>query len=132
MTVLIILILLIIFWPYIWRWLRPYVIRWMQHKTEDYVRRSMGMPPRDKKRSNESSETGRQQQTRASRRDSSRRRWYHSGSVIPKEYAEDVDFSEVRSYSEERAFLKGDGEIKYKQESQVSDAEVIEIKKDKS
>lgn len=132
MTVLIILILLIIFWPRIWRWLRPHVIHWMQHKTEDYVRRSMGMPPRDKKRSSGSSETGRQQQTRSRRRNSSSRHRYHSGSVIPKEYAEDVDFSEVRSYSEERKFSKGDGEIKYRQESQVSDAEVIEIKKNKS
>ena len=89
------------------------------------MRRAYGMPPRDKERKSE-------------RRQSStpppygRRRTYRSNEpLIPKEYAEDVAFTEVHSYSEETEIgPKGDSTA-VRTESQVSDAEIIEIRKEK-
>lgn len=130
MTALIIIIILIFGWPYIWRWLRPYFYRWMQRRTEDYVRRAMGMPPRDKS-GNRQGRTG--NVYGGHERADARRRGSHSREadpVIPKEYAEDVEFTEVRSFSEEEK-IGGDTTVRFTQESQVSDAEIIEIKKDR-
>lgn len=127
MTVLIILILLIIFWPYIWRWLSRFVMRWMQHKTEDYIRRSMGMPPHDKQ-NKRNAQTGGQQRHSQGNSNYSRSRRYSSGPIIPKEYAEDVDFNEIHSYSEESNTSNTTEKVRFQQESQVSDAEIIEIK----
>lgn len=130
MTGLLVLILLIFGVPYLWRLLRPYFFRWMQRRTENYFRSAMGMPPRDRSRtsSRQSSSYGRSQY----RGDSSRRsRRQSSGPVIPKEYAEDVEFTEIRSYSEESVIAGDGGKVRYSSESQVSDAEILEIKKDK-
>lgn len=132
MTGLIILILLIVGVPYVWRWLKPYIARWVQHKTEDYVRKSMGMPPRDR---NQGSKRGNESRQQRSRDTYGNRGWqrgqYSDSPLIPKEYAEDVDFTEVRSYSEETDIASGGENVRFRQESQVSDAEIIEIRKDK-
>lgn len=126
---LIIIILLIFGIPYIWRWLRPYFLRWMQRRAENYFRKAMGVPPRDKSRSDR--ENYRQSTNSSSGyRRYSRQRQANNGPVIPKEYAEDVEFTEVRSYSKEHTIADGET-VAYKRESQVSDAEIIEIKKDK-
>lgn len=132
MTALIIIIILIFAWPYIWRWLQPYFYRWMQHRAEDYVRKSMGMPPRDrggsKARTRTSGSSGFKSSSQSYR---GSRHSYDEGSIIPKEYAEDVEFTEIRSYSSDSSSIASDGDtVRYREESQVSDAEIIEIKKD--
>lgn len=129
MTGLIIIILLIFGIPYIWRLLRPYFLRWMQRRAENYFRKAMGMPPRGKNQTNRENYRQSTNSSSGYHRYSSRRKT-DSESVIPKEYAEDVEFTEVRSYSEEHTIADG-GTVAYKSESQVSDAEIIEIKKDK-
>lgn len=106
----------------------------MQRRTEDYVRSAMGMPPRDKKKgktggrqsysSNGSYSTGSQSER-------NRRHGYPSGPLIPKEYAVDVEYTEIRSYSSEETIASDGHTVSYKIESQVSDAEIIEIRKDR-
>lgn len=86
------------------------------------------MPPRDKGNSRRQSHTaGSRKTTGGSRRRGQR---VKEEPVIPKEYAEDVEFTEVRSYSEEEK-IGGESSIRYAHESQVSDAEIIEIKKER-
>lgn len=129
MTTLLVLIILIFGAPYIWRLIRPYFYRWMQRRTEDYIRKAMGMPPHG----GQKKDTGRS--GKSSRQSSSYGRSYRRGkgvyaeSVIPKEYAEDVEFTEIKTFSDQQT-IADDGEIIYRSESQVSDAEIIEIRKD--
>lgn len=135
MSGLLILILIFIGFPIIWRWMKPYLFRWAQHRTEDYVRRQMGMPPRDKNKSSRSG-GGRQSYSSSgfSNSGSGNRRhggYYSSGPIIPKEYAVDVEYTEIRSYSSEETIASDRRGIRYTVESQVSDAEIIEIRKDR-
>ncbi len=127
MSGLIILVLIFIGLPYILRWLKPYFYRWMQHRTEDYVRRAMGMPPRDK------SGSGRARSNRSSfySRNQRRQPTHTSGPLIPKEYAVDVEYTEIHSYSSEEVIASDGKAVRYSVESQVSDAEIIEIRKDR-
>lgn len=134
MTGFVILILLVVVLPYVYRWLRPYIYRWMQRRAENYMRRAMGMPPRGK----EGRSQDRPRQERGETRGRSRgarpgygRSAYASADepLIPKEYAEDVTFTEIHSYSEETVIGGEGGHVDVKVESQVSDAEIIEIKK---
>ena len=135
MSGLLILILIFIGVPILWRWLKPYFFRWMQRRTEDYVRNAMGMPPRDKKKN--SSSEGRRQSYSSSgfygAGSGYRRRsgYYSSGPIIPKEYAVDVEYTEIRSYSSDETVASDGKNVRYKVESQVSDAEIIEIRKDR-
>lgn len=126
MSGLLILILLFIGLPYIVRWLKPYFYRWMQRRTEDYMRRAMGMPPRDRSQS-------RRSQSKGSRGSSSYYGNHHqsSGPLIPKEYAVDVEYTETHSYSSDEAIASDGKKVRYAVESQVTDAEIIEIRKDK-
>ena len=138
MSGLLILILIFIGVPLLWRWLKPYFYRWAQHRTEDYIRQQMGMPPRD--RSGQRSGFS-QQHKRSDSRDSSssnygygsgyRQRSYSHGPLIPKEYAVDVEYTEIRSYSSEHTIAADGDKVRYKVESQVSDAEIIEIRRDR-
>lgn len=122
MTGLIVILLLVFGFPYIWRILKPYLIRWAQRRAQSYMRKAMGMPPH-----------GRQTRTEE---EYFRRRRYYSGRgrrgvspIIPKEYAEDVEFTEIHTYAAS-ASADTRQKMRFSYESQVSDAEIIEIKKD--
>lgn len=145
MSGLLILILIFIGVPLLWRWLKPYFFRWAQHRTEDYIRSQMGMPPRDK---NKSCTRQNQQRYSSSEGYSSggyssggyssdpygygrRGRGYSSGPLIPKEYAVDVEYTEIRSYSSDETIASDGHDVRYTVESQVSDAEIIEIRKER-
>lgn len=129
MSGLLILILLFIGFPYLVRWLKPYFYRWMQRRTEDYVRKAMGMPPRDKSKSRSRQSYSSSGQSSSSYGQHGDRR-HSSGPLIPKEYAVDVDYTEIRSYSSEEVIASDGNNVCYTVESQVSDAEIIEIRKD--
>ena len=129
MSGLIILILIFIGLPLLWRWLKPHFFRWAQHRTEDYVRKSMGMPPRDKSRSRRSNSYNSSSSSSSSHR--RKRPHYHSGPIIPKEYAVDVEYTEIKSYSSEKVIASDGKSVRYSVESQVSDAEILEIRKDR-
>lgn len=120
MTALLVIILLIFGLPYLWRLLSPLLMRWAQRRAQSYFRRAMGMPPEDDRGSRRSS---------AGDRDRYGSRPVRREPVIPKEYAEDVEFTESRTYSE--TTIADEGRVSYVSESQVSDAEIIEIKQDK-
>ena len=129
------MILIFIGVPLLWRWLKPYFFRWAQHRTEDYVRQQMGMPPRDRSKSNRDSRrqsyssAGSYSSGGSGNRRSSRGGW--TGPLIPKEYAVDVEYTEIRSYSSDETIASDGKTVKYKVESQVSDAEIIEIRRDR-
>ena len=134
MSGLLILILIFIGVPLLWRQLKPYFFRWAQRRTEDYVRRQMGMPPRDRQKSR-SQQRQSYSYSGAYSSDSygGRRhtRGHASGPLIPKEYAVDVEYTEIRSYSSEQSIASDGRQVRYTVESQVSDAEIIEIKRDR-
>ena len=129
MTGLLILIILIFGLPYLWRAIRPYFFRWAQRHAENYFRSAMGMPPRDKRQSRTRQSGSNDGKSSYSAKASRRRHGSHGESVIPKEYAEDVEFTEIKTYSEQQV-IGDDAGIRYSDESQVSDAEIIEIRED--
>lgn len=126
---LIIILLFIIFRPYIYEWFRGFMAR----RAEDMVRRMAGMPSRK-----EEQRRRRQQQKEASRQQASRRhgsrgqyggRASDDGLNSMREYAEDVEFTEIKEYSE-TTILEEDskGSSRIYHESQVSDVEFTETK----
>lgn len=125
LTLLIICIVLFLLWPTIKKWLARYMV----HKTEDFIRSATGMPPRDKKR-RERASSGSTSYGREGRQSGSRRgRRSSKEPIIPREYAEDVEFVESVEYSEttiREDYSDGSGRVYT--ESQVSDVEYVEIK----
>lgn len=119
-TALIILIVIAAFFPLVMRWLQ----RFMQRRAEDILRRAVGMPPRDKNRRNSRSKST-----------YSRKRQSHSSSdepIIPREYAEDVEFTETKDFSSGAKLHDGTDirkETEVNQEKQISDVEWEEIRK---
>ncbi len=135
MSGLLILILIVIGIPLLWKWLKPYFFRWMQRRTEDYVRQAMGMPPRDKKKQSRSNARSQAYSSSGAYNSGSgysrRSKYYSSGPLIPKEYAVDVEYTEIRSYSSDETIASDGKTVRYAVESQVSDAEIIEIRKER-
>ncbi len=131
MSGLLILILIFIGIPMLWRWLKPYFYRWMQRRTEDYVRRAMGMPPRDKKKSGSGNRSQAYSSSGSYGSRGNDRRRNSSGPLIPKEYAVDVEYTEIHLYSSEETIAFDGKSVRYSVESQVSDAEIIEIRKER-
>lgn len=109
----------IFFWPQISAWLQRAAIR----KAEKMFREAAGMPPRSKEKSSNRQHA----QKQGFRTSHQRYRSDYSPHIIPPEYAEDVEFTEIRTYSED-VFRKKGEEIRVKQENQVSDAEWEEVK----
>lgn len=126
-----ILILVILFlwivWPYIARWLK----RKAMERAEDYMRASMGLPPRNKKtrKDNSKQQTGYQEYSQQEKFRNSRRYSNTNEPLIPKEYAEDVEFVETRDYSQTDSQKQDKKERINYHESQVSDVEFVEVKK---
>lgn len=108
-----ILILVVLFfwlcWPYLARWIRRMAMR----KAESYIRKKMGMPPPPRGGKKQKQETP--------------RRRPHAP-IIPKEYAEDAEFTEIIEYTSYEARIHTRVSTEEYHESQVSDAEWIEIK----
>lgn len=130
-TLLIILIIIFAVLPLLRRWLTPWLQRFAARKTEDFIRRQMGMPPRDKKAERKAQNEARKAQNARRSSQGSRRHTQPSDEpIIPKEYAEDVEFVEIKEFeSTEVAAESADGKQKtVYRESQVSDAEWVEIK----
>ncbi|MCH5225650.1 MAG: hypothetical protein J1D77_06595 [Muribaculaceae bacterium] len=129
MTGLGILILVVLFiwivWPYIARWLKRKAIE----RAEDYMRAQMGMPPRDKKSRRKSQEDETFSREGRQRRNPFGQDRYGAEPLIPKEYAEDVEFVETKDYSETELREKRAHTETYYHESQISDAEWTEVKK---
>lgn len=117
-----------------------WVGRFMANRAEDYLRKATGMPPRPGSREAKRQEKARAADSgeprRRSQRDSRNRRGQYyrtdSGPIIPKEYAEDVEFTETIDYSE--TTIAGEDTRRSAtsyHESQVSDVEWEEVKTSK-
>lgn len=125
---LIILLVIWLCWPAISRWLQ----RMMLRRTEDIIRRMTGMPPRkeeERSRRNRQKESGPDARARRGRGDS--RQSGHmdeSAHQAMRSYAEDVEFTEVREFSQTTISENETSGEGYRYESQVSDAEFTEIK----
>lgn len=132
LTFLILLIIFFLCLPLIRRWFAGF----MRRRAEDFLRRQMGMPPRPGSRE----ERRRQREDNGDRtyanQHRSRYRHQSSGPIIPREYAEDVEFVEYKDYSGTTVVSgtpdPSDGKRgrkeTFKVESQVSDVEWEEIK----
>ncbi len=135
-TVILILIIIFIVWPlarYAWqRWVQPWLIRRASRKMEDYIRAAAGMPPREKESRGKKHHS--RQPAGSSRQPGGNTDW--EGPLIPKEYAVDVEFTEIREYSsvieitgeESSRHHRKRSASKVTVESQVSDVEYVEIK----
>lgn len=126
---LLILILIFILWPL----MREPASRWfsgfMARRTEDMMRRMMGMPSRkEEKRQNKK----RKERTSASQkktgRNSGKASKPHPAEMM-KSVAEDVVFTEIKEF-ESRTIIESDGEnTRIVVEEQITDVEYTEIKK---
>lgn len=122
-TLLIILLVLWLLWPYIMKWVQ----RLMARRAEDILRRMTGQPTRrEEKRRRKQAD-----RNRAARPESPRAPEPHPARMM-REVAEDVQFTEELDYSESRL----DFEEETKQgrrvyhERQVEDAQYTEIRKE--
>ncbi len=132
MTVFIILILIpLALWllrPLIQKWIIPH----LRAQGLDMFCKATGMPPHDKKqRSNNAADDDTSYS--AGYRTSSHHADYgyeqHDGPIIPREYAEDVEFTEYRDYSSDTSIRTSDtGEESIIIEKQVTDVQWEEIK----
>lgn len=119
---LIILVAIFLLWPWIVKWLRGYMAR----RAEDMMRRMAGMPPR-KEEERRRREQNRERRSERKRREAERRA--EEGLRSMREYAEDVEFTEVREFSESTIIDQEEsGKRRVYSESQVSDAEYTEIR----
>ena len=130
-----ILILIVVFFWLIW----PAISRWLKRKAmeraEDYMRKSMGMPPRDKSKKNSQNQqenSYRNSYYQRQRRNPFEADSYSNEPLIPKEYAEDVEFTETKDYSESQSHTDKRERVENYHESQISDAEWTEIKESRS
>lgn len=133
--ILVILFLIIVMRPVLQRWFGPMFQRWAMGKMEDNMRRMAGMPTRKEER---------KAQKRAARRQKSgaenfrraaggRRRGAAPGRAVGsrlQSYAEDVEFTEIRSFSREVniGVSREDGRDRVVIEEQIEDVEFTEIK----
>lgn len=133
-ALLIILIVWLLFGSRISAWISNRFHTFVANKTEDMLRKAMGMPPRPDSREGKrrqkrgayaGSGEGEPDSARRRRRRSSRA---DSGPIIPKEYAEDVEFVEFKEFSSTTEETADGGSVRFRRESQVSDVEFVEIK----
>lgn len=131
-TFLLVIILLCFIGPWLYRLLLPVITRWAVRRMTRHFARQAGIGP------DETPGHGKRRKTtaRSYRQEEARNAHPHSGPIIPKEYAEDVEFVEIREYASSQTVIEGSpssgakrrkGTVK--SESQVSDAEIIEIRK---
>ena len=128
MTLIAIILLIIIVWLVFGESIKRALYRFIARKAEDSLRRSMGMPPRQEQKKN-----------RRQRHDNSygHNAGYHGtgrtdGPVIPKEYAEDVEYVEIKSYSKDTVISEDSygRQTVTESESQIEEAEIISITRD--
>ena len=136
MTAIVIILALIAIWLIFAPYIRPWLQRRAEQKLADYLRRQMGMPTEKEQRKAEK-EARRQQNARYGtwsapdphRRADARRR--PNEPIIPREYAVDVEYTEIREFSQTIIHTqdsKSGSRVDFKVENQVSDVEYTEIK----
>ena len=117
-----ILIIIVLFIWLVLPFLFKIVVRWMQaralRKFENILRAQMGMPPNDsKKKKKTHTQHGAKPDNHSAKEP-----------LIPKEYAEDVEFVETIDYSSETIIKEEGNKVEIHHESQISDVEWTEVK----
>lgn len=128
MTFIAIILLIIIVWLVFGESIKRALYGFIARKAEDSLRRSMGMPPRKEQKKKRS-----QRRENSSGRSTGRHASGRPGEpVIPKEYAEDVEYVEIKSYSEDTVIREDASgrQTVVESESQIEEAEVISITRD--
>lgn len=130
-TVLLIIIALwLIFAPYIKPWLR----RRAESKLHDYLRAQMGIPTEKEQRRARREAQKKQKHSYGKRGFWSRPEHredptlHAPAEIIPREYAVDVEFTEIRQFSQTTIATDSSSGSSFVAESQVSDVEYTEIK----
>lgn len=132
---IVIVFLLWVLGPMLRRFFAPLMQRWMMGKMEDQMRRMAGMPTR-KEEKKARKQAGRRQKSgaeafRRAAAGSRAQQAHKSGVDYLQDFAEDVEFTEIKEYSAdvEIASRPDSGETRVTAEEQVSDAEFIEFKR---
>lgn len=130
--ILVIIFLLIVMGPFLQRVLGPWLQRWMMGKFEDRMRRMAGMPTRkEERKANRRARTREKEGAERFRQAAggSRKRASSAADAL-REYAEDVEYVEVKSYSQEVEINQDPetGRTTVVMEEQVEDAVFEEIK----
>lgn len=133
MTFLIILILIVILWPWITKWAKGF----MSHRAEDAIRRMMGMPSRKeeqrRRKENEKKQAATSQRNRRQAAEQEREADRKEAVRSMKENAVDVEYTEYKEFSQtEIAVEDSEGNTRIYTESQVTDVEFVEIKEPKN
>lgn len=128
MGIILIILLILLFWGVMYLANHPNVVmKWMMRRL---------MPPQIREQMKQQERQQRQQRSREKtskgRSNSWNRRYsrqQHEGPIIPKEYAQDVEFTETRIYSSEVKIGESASEARkeVRRESQVSDVEWEDI-----
>lgn len=136
--ILVILFLVIMLGPILRRLFVPMIHRWIMGKMEDKVRRMAGMPTRKEERMarkqarrRENGGAARFRKAAEKSRARNRQRQPHSTIGLLNSLAEDVEFTEIREYSQYVEIGKSTNGKKDRIiiEEQIEDAEFTEIKK---
>ena len=128
---LIILIVVVLCWPWISRYLSRMVSNFMSHRAEDMMRRMMGMPSRKEERKNARRKES--EQRRGTTGATSARAYRKHGQAghpaeLMKKVAEDAEYVEIKEF-ESTTIIEDDGATRrIYHEEQVSDVEYTEIK----
>ncbi len=117
----------------------------MARKSEDMIRRMMGMPPREKQSTrqrkqrqpssnDEDSASSRRSRSQGfkSRTERRRRRNAQSVAALMQAVAVDVTFTEIREFSSTVIGEDGGATVSYAYEEQISDVTFVEIKEKRS
>lgn len=128
LTFLLVLLVMWLLWPVMARKIFPAMQRWLVRRAVNQFakRAGFGTPP---PYGGKEAKKGRGAGKHKSRGSATASGNASQEPIIPKDYAVDVEFTEVRTYSEEVDI--NPSKVAVKTEDQVSDAEIIEIKKEK-
>lgn len=138
---LIIILIFALIWLFFGRYIRVWLQNAMLRRFENLMRHAMGMPSlkeEKKMRNKKHRHSHSKSDYRSDRKRNDYSDYGHHGpqtvrpdSIIPKEYAEDVEFVEFKDFSETASFSDSDSRssANIKIEEQVSDVEYVEIKK---
>lgn len=107
--------LIVVLGPLLRRWLSPIIQRWIMGKVEDRMRRMAGFPTR--------------KEEQKARKHSQKRPERRSRSTVSmlQNVAEDVEYTEIRSFSSEELPGSHRSPTSYKTEQQIEDADYTEL-----
>ena len=136
MTAIVIILAIIAIWLIFAPYIRPWLQRRAEQKLADYLRRQMGMPTEKEQRQAEKNARNRRNAaygtwTNPAGHQNTRSRHPADEPLIPKEYAVDVEYTEIREFAQtviKDDSSESDAKTGFAAECQVSDVEYTEIR----